>query len=201
MAVLSTDLLMIERSGTLYKTPVSDLPSGGGGTAGITLIQQEVISTAVSAVDFDLPAEYSRFRLIIQDLTYSSSGSYLFGTISLDGGSTFQSTNYAYRADKWFSTTGVSAVQGYPSNGILIVGNDLDDNPTHSIIDIVNTGEQFALNANTMAIKTSATAYAHRHKSMGWRQNASKADVLRLKDFSNNITAGTFSLYAYKEAV
>ena len=31
MGVTGTDLLMIERGGTLYKSPVSDLPSGGGG--------------------------------------------------------------------------------------------------------------------------------------------------------------------------
>ena len=34
MAVTSTDLLMIERGGTLYKAPVSELPSGGGGADG-----------------------------------------------------------------------------------------------------------------------------------------------------------------------
>jgi hypothetical protein len=201
MAVVGTDLLMIERSGTLYKTPVSDLPSGGGGTAGITLIQQEVISTAVSAVDFDLPAEYSRYRLIIQDLTYSSSGSYLFGTISLDGGITFESTDYAYRVDKWFSSTGVTSQSFYPTNGMVLVGNDLDDNPTHSVMDIVNTPNQISVNATTLAVKPTATAYAHRHISAGWRQNASKADVLRLRDFSNTITGGTISLYGYKEAL
>ena len=32
MAVLGTDEFMIERGGTLYKAPVSDLPSGGGGS-------------------------------------------------------------------------------------------------------------------------------------------------------------------------
>ena len=31
MAVLGTDLVMIQRGGTLYKAPVSELPSGGGG--------------------------------------------------------------------------------------------------------------------------------------------------------------------------
>jgi len=32
MAVVGTDEIMIERGGTLYKAPVSDLPSGGGGS-------------------------------------------------------------------------------------------------------------------------------------------------------------------------
>ena len=166
---------------------------------GLVLLQQEVITTGVAAVDIDLPAGYSRLRLIVQDLTYASTSSYLFGTVSLDGGSTFENTNYAYRVDKWFSSTGTSGVQGYPSNGIVICGNELDTNPTHSIMDIVNTADQFALNANSMMIKPTATAYAFRQKAMGWRQNSSKADVLRLKDFSNNMTGGTFSLYGYKE--
>jgi hypothetical protein len=170
-------------------------------TSGLELLSVETVTTSVSAVDIDLPAGYSRFRLIVQDLTYASTGSYLFGTVSLDGGSTFENTNYAYRVDKWFSSTGTSGVNGYPSNGIVICGNELDTNPTHSIMDIVNTADQFALNANSMMIKPTATAYAFRQKAMGWRQNSSKADVLRLKDFSNNMTGGTFSLYGYKEAL
>lgn len=173
--------------------------AGGGG--GLELLAVETVTASVSAVDIDLPAGYSRLRLIVQDLTYSSTGSYLFGTVSLDGGSTFENTNYAYRVDKWFSSTGTSGVNGYPSTGLVICGNDLDTNPTHLIMDIVNTADQFALNANSMMIKPTATAYAFRQKAMAWRQNSSKADVLRLKDFSNNITGGTFSLYGYKESI
>jgi len=186
-------------SAVVYVTATAE--DFGGGAAGLTLLSQEIITTPVTAVDFDLPAGYSRYRIIIQDLTYSSSGSYLFGTISLDGGTTFESTLYAYRIDKWFSTSGVSSQSFYPTNGMMLVSNDLDDNPTHSVMDIVNTPNQISVNATTLAIKPTATAYAHRHISAGWRQNASKADVLRLRDFSNTITGGTISLYGYKEAV
>ena len=173
--------------------------ASGGGSAGITLLSQDVITTAVAAVDIDLPSGYTRFRLIVQDLTFASSGSYFFGTISLDGGTTFESANYGYVTDKWFSSSGVSAVSGYPSNGFQICGNDLDTNPSHSAMDIINTADQLSLDATTFSIKPTATAYAQRQWASGVRQNSTKADVIRLRDFSNNITGGTFSLYGYKE--
>ena len=166
---------------------------GGGG--GLTLISSDTITTAVGAVDITLPAAYTRFRLIVQDLTYVSTGSYCFATISLDGGTTFESTLYATRVDVW--PTGIVAL--YPTDGMIVCNNNLGTNPVHSIIDIVNTASQFALNGNSMLIIPGS--FAMRQKSMGWRQTASKANVLRLKDFSNNMTAGTFSLYGYKETV
>ena len=46
MAVTSTDLLMIERGGTLYKAPVSELPSGGGG--GIQDLRTATATTATT---------------------------------------------------------------------------------------------------------------------------------------------------------
>jgi len=161
-----------------------------GGAAGLTLIQQEVITTPVSAVDLDLPAGYSRFRLVIQDLTYASSGSYLFGTISLDGGSTFESTNYTFVLEKFDTYSRI-----YLTNGIQICAQALGTNPTQSVMDIVNTANKFSLDAMSVEV-----AFGY-FRCAGWRQNASKADVIRLKDLSNNMTAGTFSLYAYKETI
>jgi hypothetical protein len=190
----SGQFLQTNGSGTLT------FADAGGGGGGLELLAVETVATSVSAVDIDLPAGYSRFRLIVQDLTYAASDSYLFGTISLDGGATFESTNYAYIVDIWSSSAPTSSLTGYPSTGIQIYPNSLNTNPTHSVMDIVNTADQFSLNANTMRINPT-TPVAARGKGMGWRQNSSKADVLRLKDFSNNMTGGTFSLYGYKETL
>jgi len=49
MAVTSTDLLVIERGGTLYKAPVSELPSGGGDFAPYTT--SESLSGTTPTVD------------------------------------------------------------------------------------------------------------------------------------------------------
>ena len=47
MAINPTDQLIIDRSGTLYRAPVSDLPSGGGMTV--------TVYTDQAAFDADTP--------------------------------------------------------------------------------------------------------------------------------------------------
>ena len=54
MAVTGTDLLMIERGGTLYKSLVSDLPSGGGGKlVKFGNVSTGAVATGTGIIPFD----------------------------------------------------------------------------------------------------------------------------------------------------
>lgn len=201
MAVLSTDLLMIERSGTLYKTPVSDLPSGGGGggTAGITLIQQEVISTAVSAVDFDLPAEYSRYKIYL-DRVRSPVGD-LRVSISLNNGASFEASNYASRAEmERFSNSTTGLVRSSSYQNIYLAVTSYSESYFSGCFDISNKSNSFSIWGNHVGI--ASTVFHGTTNASGYRLQTTKATTLRVYSGApyNNFTGGTFSLYAYKEA-
>ena len=197
MAVTSTDLLVIERGGTLYKAPVSELPSGGGGgAAGLTLLQQETITTAVAAVDFDLPAGYSRFKLLGQDL--DNVGGIGAMRVSTDGGSSFLDSDYALRSQAYSMYSGggsTSSSNQSISEVLFSLKADLD---VCVSFDVINTALSFAT-AGTATGQKNTAFHAEYHQ--GYRSMTSKADVLRILSFFQNYTAGTLSLYGYKESI
>ena len=199
MAVTSTDLLVIERGGTLYKAPVSELPSGGGGgAAGLTLLQKETITTSVAAVDFDLPSGYTNFKLVSNDIgVVSGSSQGLWMRISTDGGSTFLSSAYkgfGYMAEYGFSQStspNYAALPGFvmiPSAGGASPDNlsgawDVAVSPTYCDI-------------RGMFSQSTRTGY-----TLGRRITTALPDAIRLYTGSGNMDAGSISLYGYKGSV
>ena len=61
----------------------ADLENGGG----LVLLATNTVTSNVNAVDFDLPAAYTRYKLIVQ--AADANNSYPILRASLDGGSTF----------------------------------------------------------------------------------------------------------------
>jgi hypothetical protein len=203
MAVTSTDLLMIERGGTLYKAPVSELPSGDGGAAGLVLLQQETITTTVAAIDFDLPSGYSRFRLIGQDVRAGGSHAYLL--LSTNGGTGFLSSGYGYRLDGLQFTSASGRFANFKaSHSYMLLQQDQKYGVAFDYL-ITNTANYFTLTGLTVGFQEEAsecrgtTTYGHRIMS-------SIADVLRYTNvygptIGGDYSAGTLSLYGYKETV
>jgi hypothetical protein len=83
MAVTGTDLIIIERGGTLYKAPVSDLPSGGSGGGVI------VNTTSGTAFEFTgIPAEVQEIKILLDRVSLTASSAFLFlqlGNGAIDG--------------------------------------------------------------------------------------------------------------------
>jgi len=199
MAVLDTDLLMIERSGTLYKTPVSGLPSGGGGAdPGLVLLQQEVITTAVGAVDFDLPDGYSNFRMHCFDLNINR----LAFQVSTDG-STFLATNYAMRSEtvKMGATgTGTTAENSNSLNRMVLGAGNI---PSGSAFVDFAVGDDFitgVLHGSSYEFIFSADAYFGFY-GYGFRIMSDRPAALRVLPKFGSVNSGTFFLYGYKESV
>ena len=200
MAVTSTDLLMIERSGTLYKAPVSELPSGGGGggAAGLTLLQQETITTNVAAIDFDLPSGYSRFRFIGHGISTGASTRQIRMNLSVDGGSTFITTGdhkVLIESPLYGSTTETRSNSS--AVGFFLLQN--------TGLSIDNVGISFTVDISSDAEFFTALGFGSMPSAAGTillrRDMTAKADLLRLTQNADSFTAGTLSLYGYKESV
>ena len=198
MAVTSTDLLMIERGGTLYKAPVSELPSGGGGAAGLTLLQKETITTDVAAVDFDLPSGYSRFRLFLQDVDLS--GNFSIFRFSLDGGSTFiQTTSYnEHFIEERIEATITSRSSNVGNSGVTFTQYAAAS--LSGVYDVMVTSGLAKISGNYTGKNSSVHYYASGGGSL---DTASIANALRVTFFSGTkrIESGVISLYGYKESV
>mgnify|MGYP000739874641 CR=1 FL=1 len=190
-------LLSISGSAVVYVTATAE--DFGGGAAGLTLISQEVITTAVTAVDIDLPAAYTRFLLVVDDLY--DEGGYSPMRISYDGGLTFADTLYAvsfvatdlkggaYTSTN-NSTTQMGLLTGNPSLAALKSGS----------LFITNTAELFTMHGQGMH---SNSWNFVKSDNYGARGQTSKADTIRIYQIvgTNNYTSGTISLYGYKETV
>ena len=81
-------LLSLSGSATVFVT------AAGEDLGGVVLLTEETITTAVSAIDIDIPVGYTRFKLCIDDITNSASSTnaQTLVTLSTDGGSTFISS-------------------------------------------------------------------------------------------------------------
>jgi hypothetical protein len=166
---------------------------------GLTLIQQEVITTAVSAVDFDLPAEYSRYKLFLDDMSFSNTTYQARLRVSTDGGSTFDTTadykSYSFAPASYGSGSNNTTNTG-GLNGMILtpfassIAND-DINAHYDMI--VN---DTALSLGGFVNYDISGTYAHHRKN-----TAARVDAIRVYSLIDNFTAGTISLYAYKETI
>jgi len=167
---------------------------------GLILIQQEVITTPVSAVDFDLPAGYSRFFFVFDEVT--DTGGYTLARLSYDGGSTFADDLYGiYSSTVDLGGAGSNSVnEGSTSYMYIFTGGNQTVNKSGSL-NINNDSGSFTM-CGLGVVQYSGGGGA-RSETLAFRDQTSKADTLRLLQAvsGREYTAGTFSLYAYKETV
>ena len=198
MAVQSTDLLMIERAGVLHKAAVSDLPSGGGGAdPGLVLVgPPQVVTAPVAAVDFDLPAEYSRFRLVVNGLTNSVGVAQTRLTLSTDGGATFISSGnhkvftlqYAYGS----TTPNITSSSAVPFMILLQNPGGATNLKQSGVFDLLSLSD--VLSAQCFLDMDVYGSFISNRREM-----AARVNTIRISQSTNQIATGTFSLYAYKE--
>lgn len=164
---------------------------------GLRLIAQEVITTAVSAVDFDLPAEYSRYKLVLEDITNDTAIGQTRMQVSTDGGATFISTGdhnlfmnaiqYGFTTNSFTSTSGA---------GFFLLIQQLGgstNNPRGGTFEIKTGADYFSAQGFTDTDK-------HGYFTSNRREMTARANAIRVYESANNFGSGTISLYAYKEA-
>ena len=164
MAVLGTDEFMIERGGTLYKAPVSDLPSGGGaGPQFITIIKptdEERVSSNDYTVDADLISP-----------TLEANSVYRFEMMILFTAGTVEDMRFRVERTGLFDAT-------------LLYASDLD-NASASTLIFYNTVScpgsgslNFRMGNYIGVLRTGADTGTVR---LGWGQNASGLNVTTMR--------------------
>jgi len=195
--------ISLSGSAVVYVTATAE--DFGGGAAGLTLIQQEVITTPVSAVDFDLPAGYSRYKLVLEGFETDAFNTTM--RISYDGGSTFATTAYAYRV--FFANFGTSgdSYSGFSGDSAFVIssafGTSTANAPhnNNSTFNIINNPDWFSYDGAGNLRNNAGTDT--QILFTGRRSQLAKADALRFSMLfgGTEISAGKISLYAYKETV
>lgn len=164
---------------------------------GLRLIAQEVISTAVSAVDFDLPAEYSRFRLVINNSTCTALAQVRL-TLSTDGGSEFISSgDHKSRLNLIAYGAASDAIQSYNILSFMLLmqtGGNSTNAARNGVYEILSLTDVFSAQGFTDT-DGYGTFYSNR------REMTSRANMMRINPHSATFATGTFSLYAYKETI
>jgi hypothetical protein len=167
--------------------------------SGLTLLTKELVTTPVSAIDVTIPSGYTRFRLLLDNITNTVSAGQIRVTLSTDGGSSFissanhkilaQNLTYGSTSVSWTTSTGVGfllAIQATFSG---------DNSPRSAVHDISVLDDVFVMQGS-FDFNDSAAWISNR------REMAARVDTIRIAPNANNLAAGSMvRLYGYKESV
>ena len=172
--------------------------AAGEDLGGLALLAVETVSASVNAIDFDLPAGYSAFRLILNNVTANSA--YPIMRFSTDGGSSFISTathnSYSLVTDIGGSTTSLTNVDNDTGLSYL---NGIDTDLC-CVIDIIISADQASITG--MGTGSISGDY-YRLLTYGQISTTTRADAMRLTFYTGTplYTGGTLTLYGYREAL
>lgn len=187
-------LLNLSGSATVFVT------AAGEDLGGLVLLTVETVTTPVSAIDIDIPAGYTRFKLCIDDITNSASstGAQTRVTLSTDGGSTFissadhkivgQGMTYGSSSVSWTSSTGAGfllAIQ--PTFG--------GTNAPQSAVHEVTVSDDVFVMQGFYDFDDIAAFISNR------REMTARVDAIRISQSSGSIATGNVRLFGYRETL
>ena len=187
-------LLSLSGSATVFITAASE------DLGGLVLLAVETVTTAVSAIDIDIPAGYTRFKLCIDDLTnsVSSTGAQTRVTLSTDGGSTFISSGdhkiagqtliYGSTNDYWTSSTAVPFM-------LAIQATFGGTNAPQSAVHEITVSDDVFVMQGFFDFDDSAAFISNR------REMTARVDTIRISQHSGNIATGKVRLFGYRETL
>jgi len=185
-------LLSLSGSATVFVTAAAE------DVGGLVLLATNTVTSNVNAVDFDLPAGFSAFRLILNNV--SGDNAYPIIRFSTDGGSTFisTSTHNSYSLTTDIGGTSSSQTNGDSDTGLSYLNGINSD--ISGVIDVIISADQ----ASTTGMGTgSFSSDFYRFLTYGQVATTTRADAMRLTFYSGTAlyTGGTAALYGYREAL
>ena len=164
---------------------------------GLILLQQEVITVGVAAVDFILPAGYSRYRLILNGISTSTEQIGISMRVSIDEGASFISTS-DYKSTLQIVEYGATN----SSEGDATLTNFL---LTGSFSGAAATNQDMIydmfIGSDYVSILGGSSASSCMTYGGGTKITASRTNAVRIFPLLYTLIAGTISLYAYKEDI
>jgi hypothetical protein len=185
-------LLSLSGSATVFVTAAAE------DVGGLVLLATNTVTSNVNAVDFDLPAGFSAFRLILNNV--SGDNAYPIIRFSTDGGSTFisTSTHNSYSLATDIGGTSSSQTNGDSDTGLSYLNGINSD--ISGVIDVIISADQ----ASTTGMGTgSFSSDFYRFLTYGQVATTTRADAMRLTFYSGTAlyTGGTAALYGYRGAL
>ena len=181
--------------GDIGRIPDNDL-------GGLVFLRKEVVSSSVSAVDLDLPAGYTRYKLCVDGLTNDTALTWTVAQISTDGGSTFISTGYKYMANYYRYDLGTTLTgSSSASTSVMPLIHDEAVNGASNPNNDASATFEIISNENAFALQGFGDCNGVGAFLTNRREMTAKAGTIRIYYLSNNIATGRFSLYGYKESI
>lgn len=172
--------------------------AAGEDLGGLVLLAEETVTTAVSAIDIDIPVGYTRFKLCIDGITNSASstGAQTRVTLSTDGGSTFissadhkiiaQRLTYGASGVAWTSSTGVAFM-------LAIQFTTFGTNAPQSAVHEVTVSDDVFVMQGFYDFDDHTAFISNR------REMTARVDTIRISQSSGSIATGKVRLFGYRE--
>lgn len=175
--------------------------------AGLTLLQAQIISSPVAAVDFvtGLDSTYDNYVLLISDLIPATDAINLFLRVSEDGGGTFKSgaSDYAWNAngvgDGGASTAGSTGDTGIRLNH----GNTLSNSRAYGGEVLIHSPSGAALHklfTSRGSYEFSGGTMAHFVGGGVFKLDTNAINGIRILSSSGNISSGKLALYGVRKS-
>lgn len=185
-------LLSLSGSATVFVT------AAGEDIGGLVLLASNTVTSNVNAVDFDLPAGFAAFRLILNNVS-ANNGSPII-RLSTDGGSTFMSTSThnSYSLTTDIGGTSSNVTNSDSDTGMSYLSGINSD--ISGVIDVIISADQASITGMGTG---SAFSDFFRFLTYGQIATTTRADAMRLTFYSGAAlyTGGTAALYGYREAL
>lgn len=165
------------------------------GTGGLMLLQNEVITSAVSAVDLSLTAGYDTYRIVMSGLgTNGTSGTQIRYLVSEDNGASFL-TDGAYRGfqlvyEYGSTSPSVTSSAGIPFGLFANISSFVSPENTGVIVDLNLTDTML----QHMGLFVTGGQTSH---TTGYRSTTTRSDLIRVYPGANSFDTGTIKLYGY----
>jgi hypothetical protein len=166
---------------------------------GLVLLAKELVSTPVSAIDVTIPSGYTRFRLLLDNITNTVSAGQIRVTLSTDGGSSFISSgdHKIVAQQLTYGSTSISWTSSTATPFLLAIQATFggDNSPRSAVHDISVLDDVFVMQGS-FDFNDSAAWISNR------REMTARVDTIRIASNANNLAAGSMvRLYGYKESV
>jgi hypothetical protein len=192
----------VNNSGVFSITDSSNLQSQGKLGGSLELIEEQVISSTTSAVDFTDLKNYDVHFLTLNGMQPASDNDFGVIQFSNDGGSTFLSSGYQYAIQNGTSAGSFPENRSTSAGAIFIassIGTSTSEigNSYSYLYNLLNSSKYSFVTTQTTNFNSSATY--EMFFGGGVKPTAETHNAIRVKCFIGNIAKATIKLYGVKQ--
>lgn len=107
--------------------------AGPGSASGLVLLDTQVASGSAT-LDFDVSSIYDDYIFVFDNVIPASAGQDFWMRVSIDGGATFETTNYLYAYSFVGTPSGFSSTGGSGSTGQIVIAFTVSTNANYGIV-------------------------------------------------------------------